>query len=428
MFRYIDIRSYFNRVGFAFRALKSPNFKLFFLGQIVSLMGTYIQNLALGWLIYRLTNSPFLLGVIGFAGQIPSLFLTPIAGVYADRVNRRMVLIGSQTLSMIMAFTLAFLYLTDVIEIWHIILIAVINGIALAFDTPFRHAFLLEMVGDRDLLQNAIALNSTLINSARFIGPTIGGFIIAWLGEGWCFLINGVSFMAVIVSLLYMNVKPLNVRHRKGSVLQELIEGLKYSYRNRTIRYLLLLISAVGFIGLPFQVFLPVFARDILHGESKLLGFLTGSLGAGALVGAFYLASQKGIRILPKVILFSSSIFGLGLLVFSLSNLPALSLLVIFFTGFGMIVQFAATNTLLQHIVEEDKRGRVVALYGLSFMGITPLGSLLLGFISPSIGVQSTLAISGFLCMVAVALFSRKYRVVSKAVDRAEKEVHLANH
>jgi len=393
---------------------------MFFYGQIVSLMGTYIQNLALGWLIYRLTNSPFLLGVIGFAGQIPSLFLTPIAGVYADRVNRRYVLIGSQALSMVMAFTLAILYLADIIQIWHIVLIAVINGIALAFDTPFRHAFLLEMVGDRDLLQNAIALNSTLINSARFIGPTIGGFIIAWVGEGWCFVINGFSFMAVIASLLWMRVEPLNVHHHKGSILQELAEGLKYSFRNRTIRYLLLLISAIGFIGLPFQVFMPVFARDILHGDSQLLGFLTGSLGAGALVGAFYLASRKSIRSLPKTILVSSILFGIGLFTFSLSTITPVSLLVIFFTGFGMIVQFAATNTLLQHIVDEDKRGRVVALYGLSFMGITPLGSLLLGSISPTIGVRLTLAISGLLCLLAVVLFGKKYGTVVQTVKRFE--------
>ncbi len=421
MFRYIDIRSYFNRVGFTFRALKSHNFRLFFYGQIVSLMGTYIQNLALGWLIYRLTNSPFLLGVIGFAGQIPSFFLTPIAGVYADRVNRRMVLIGSQVLSMLMAFTLALLYFTGDIQIWHIILIAAINGVALAFDTPFRHAFLIEMVGDKNLLQNAIALNSTLINSARFIGPTIGGLIIAWLDEGWCFVINGLSFLAVITSLISMRVKPLNLHHRKGSILQELAEGLQYSYQNTTIRYLLLLIASIGFIGLPFQVFLPVFARDILHGDSQLLGFLTGALGAGALVGAFFLASRKGIRGLPKIVLFSSAVFGFGLFLFSLSNVLTVSLLVIFFTGFGMIVQFAAANTLLQHIVDEDKRGRVVALYGLSFMGLTPLGSLLLGSISPSIGVQVTLAISGLLCLVAVGFFSTKLRIISKAVMASEK-------
>ena len=199
MFRYLDINSYFQKVGFAFRALKSPNFKLFFYGQIVSLLGTFIQNLALGWLIYRLTDSPFLLGVIGFAGQIPSLVLTPFAGVFADRLNRRKVLITTQTISMGMAFLLTFLFFTDKIEIWHIIAISIVNGMSLAFDTPFRHAFLVEMVGNKDLLPNAIALNSTLINSARFVGPTVGGFLIAWFGEGYCFLINGVSFYRLSV-------------------------------------------------------------------------------------------------------------------------------------------------------------------------------------------------------------------------------------
>jgi MFS family permease len=393
---------------------------MFFSGQIVSLMGTYIQNLALGWLIYRLTNSPFLLGAVGFAGQIPSLFLTPLAGVYADRLNRRRVLVGTQTLSMLMAFTLAVLSLTGTIQIWQIIIISAINGFAIAFDTPFRHAFLIEMVGEKDLLQNAIALNSTLINSARFIGPTIGGFLIAWFGEGWCFFINGVSFMAVIASLLAMKVVSRIQKKRNRSVLQDLAEGLKYSYKNVAIRNLLLLISAVGFIGLPFQVFLPVFARDILSGDSQMLGFLTGALGAGALLGAFYLASRKGIKGLPKDILFASAIFGFGIFVFSLSNIPLISLAVIFFIGFGMIVQFAAVNTLLQHIVDEKMRGRVVALYGLSFMGITPIGSLLLGAISPSIGVQLTLAISGVLCVVALVLFARKSKIVKEAAIIAD--------
>ncbi|QKG81245.1 MFS transporter [Tenuifilum thalassicum] len=393
---------------------------MFFSGQIVSLMGTYIQNLALGWLIYRLTNSPFLLGAVGFAGQIPSLFLTPIAGVYADRLNRRRVLVGTQTLSMLMAFTLALLSLTGLIQIWQIILISAINGLALAFDTPFRHAFLIEMVGEKDLLQNAIALNSTLINSARFIGPTIGGFLIAWFGEGWCFFINGVSFMAVIASLLAMRVASRIVKRSKGSVLQELTEGIRYSFKNQAIRNLLLLISAIGFIGLPFQVFLPVFARDILRGDSQMLGFLTGALGAGALLGAFYLASRKGIKDLPKDILFASAIFSVGIFVFSLSNIPLISLAVIFFIGFGMIVQFAAVNTLLQHIVDEKMRGRVVALYGLSFMGITPIGSLLLGAISPSIGVQLTLSISGVLCVVALVLFARKSKIVKEAAIIAD--------
>lgn len=418
MFRYLDINSYFQKVGFAFRALKSPNFKLFFYGQIVSLLGTFIQNLALGWLIYRLTDSPFLLGVIGFVGQIPSLVLTPFAGVFADRLNRRKVLITTQTISMVMAFLLTFLFFTDRIEIWHIIAISIVNGMSLAFDTPFRHAFLVEMVGNKDLLPNAIALNSTLINSARFVGPTVGGFLIAWFGEGFCFLINGVSFLAVIGSLMAMKVIPLNRGKHRGSIMFEMVEGFKYSFNFKPIRYLILFVVAMGFFGLPFQVFLPVFAKDILHGDSQMLGYLTGSMGAGALLGAFYLASQKGVSGIPKSILYTSFVASFGLIAFSLSNNSILSIILIFFTGFGMIAQFAATNTLLQHIVDDDKRGRVVALYGMSFMGITPLGSLLLGSVSPWVGVQITLVVSGVFCLLAALIYFKRLPIIQKEVSK----------
>lgn len=416
MFRYLDINSYFQKVGFAFRALKSPNFRLFFYGQTVSLLGTFVQNLALGWLIYRLTDSSFLLGLIGFAGQIPSLVLTPFAGVYADRLNRRKVLVITQAISMVMAFLLAFLFFTDRIEIWHIIAISIVNGMSLAFDTPFRHAFLLEMVGEKDLLQNAIALNSTLINAARFIGPTLGGFLIAWMGEGYCFLVNGISFLAVIASLLSMKVIPLNRGKQRGPIVRELFEGLQYSFDFKPIRYMLYFVVAMGFLGLPFQVFLPVFARDILHGDSQMLGYLTGAMGAGALTGAFYLASRKGMCGIPRVILLTSFTAGLGLVAFSLSTNPILSIILVFFTGFGMIAQFAATNTLIQHIVDDDKRGRVVALYGMSFMGITPIGSLLLGTVTPWAGVQITFVGAGIFCLLATFIFAKRIPIIRKEV------------
>lgn len=416
MNRFLDINSYFQKVGFAFRSLKSKNFKLFFIGQIVSLLGTFIQQIALGWLIYSLTNSALYLGVIGFAGQIPALILTPIAGVYADRMNRRKVLIAAQTVAMTMALVMAGLYFSGLIKVWHIIVIAVINGMAMAFDTPFRHAFLLEMVGEKELLQNAIALNSTLINSARFIGPMVGGFLIALFGEGYCFLINGLSFLAVIIALFSMKVKPKNRGKVHGSVFRELIEGFQYSFNFKPIRYLLILVIITGFFGLPYQVFLPVFARDILHGGSQMLGFLTGSMGAGALLGAFYLASRKGICGIPRLILIAAITFGLALMGFSLSTYPALSLVLMFFLGFGMIIQFASTNTLLQTIVDEDKRGRVVALYGMSFMGITPLGSLLLGTITPWAGVKYTLLVSGFICLVVAISFSRRLPTLKNEV------------
>ncbi len=416
MNRFLDIDLYFHKIGFAFRSLKSRNFKLFFLGQIVSLFGTFIQSIALGWLVYSLTNSAFYLGIIAFAGQIPSLILTPIAGVYADRLNRRKVLVAVQTVSMLMAFTMAGLYFADVIKVWHIVIIAIINGFALAFETPFRHAFLLEMVGEKELLQNAIALNSTLINSARFIGPMIGGFLIAVFGEGYCFLINGISFLAVIVALISMKVIPINRGKEHGSVFRDLMEGFKYSFSFKPIKYLLVLVIITGFFGLPYNVFMPVFAKDILHGNAQMLGFLTGSMGAGALLGAIYLASRKGICGMPKLIMISAITFSLALMGFSLSVYPILSMILMFLTGFGMIIQFASTNTLVQTIVDEDKRGRVVALYGMSFMGITPLGSLLLGSISPWAGVQYTLFVAGFICLISAITFSRRLPVIKGAI------------
>ncbi len=321
MYRFLDIRSYFQNIGFAFRAMQSRNFKLFFYGQIVSLLGTWMQNIALGWLVYRLTNSVFLLGLVGFAGQIPSLLITPFAGVYADRLNRHKVMIITQISSMLLAFALAFLVFSNSIQVWHILLLATLNGVVLAVDTPFRHAFLLVMVGDKSLLQNAIALNSTLINSARFIGPTIGGIIIAMVGEAWCFFINGVSFFAVIGALMAMKIDAVHNSHKDSSVFQDLKEGLRYSYRNLPIRYLLLLVVVTGFFGLPFQVFMPVYAKDILGGGAELLGILTGSMGAGALVGAFYLASQKSSVSIPRIIILTVVVFSLTLMGFAYSNI-----------------------------------------------------------------------------------------------------------
>jgi Arabinose efflux permease len=414
--RFLDIRSYFQGVGFAFRAMHSKNFKLFFFGQIVSLLGTWIQNIALGWLVYRLTNSVFLLGVVGFAGQIPSLLITPLAGVFADRINRRNVMLATQMAFMVLAFLLAALVLLNVVQVWQIILLATLNGVVLAIDTPFRHAFLLVMVGDKSLLQNAIALNSTLINSARFIGPTVGGILIALMGEGWCFFINGISFLAVIGALLAMVVVDVQPEGEKKSIIADLREGLRYSFNFVPIRYLLVLVATTSFFGLPFQVFMPVYAKDILGGGAELLGFLTGAMGAGALVGAFYLASRKNICGIPNLILLTAAIFSVGLIGFAFSTITFLSLILIFFIGFGMIVEFASTNTLLQTIVDEDKRGRVVSLYSMSFMGITPLGSLLLGSLSHEWGVDVVLFVSGIFCLLAVGLYARRVPVISRVV------------
>lgn len=380
-------------------------------------MGTWIQNLALGWLVYSMTDSAFYLGLVGFAGQIPSLFLTPIAGVYADRLNRQKVLVITQAVPMVLALLLAFLVFTQTITVGLILFIVVANGLAYAFDTPFRHAFLLDMIGDKKLLQNAIALNSTLFNSARFIGPTIGGFMIAYFGEAFCFLFNGISYSGVIIALLAMRLKKSSTPKPKGSILANLKEGLVYTYNFVPIRYMILLVMTSSFFGLPFQAFLPVFARDILHGDSQMLGLLVGSVGAGALSGAFYLASRSHVGGIPRMISLTALIFAAALMAFSFTTNSWLAMMLLFVTGFGMIVQFAATNTLLQTVVAEDKRGRVMSLYGLSFMGITPLGSLLIGSLATQFGVPATLFVSATICLLAAVLFLRRVKVVKGMAD-----------
>ncbi len=416
MNRYIDIRSYLQRVAFTFRALQSKNYRMFFFSGMVSLMGTWIQNLAMGWLVYRLTDSAFYLGLVGFAGQIPALFLTPVAGVYADRMNRRRMLILTQSLSMMLAFILAFLVYTNKIHVGLVLIIVVLNGFSLAFDNPFRHAFLLELVGDKTLLTNAVALNSTLINSARFIGPTIGGFLIAFYGEAFCFLVNGLAFLGVVITLSVMKVSSNLTTMKRQSLLSDLKEGFRYTYNFIPARYMILLITTTSLLGLPFQAFLPVFARDVLAGDSQLLGFLTGAVGAGALTGAFFLASRESIRAMPDIIRVSAVLFAIGLAAFSFSRIPWLSLSILYVTGFGMIVQFVATNTILQTVVDEDKKGRVLSFYSMSFMGFTPLGSLLLGSIAKWIGVPLTFSFAALLLMVAALLYSSKLQAIKQVL------------
>lgn len=418
MNRFIDISSYMNRPGFTFRSLKYRNYRYFFLGQLISLPGVWIQNIALGWLVYRLTDSAFMLGAVGFAGQIPSLVLTPIAGVYADRMSRRKVLIITQAISMTIALGMSALIFTGVIEVWHILLAAFLNGFAVAFDTPFRHAFLVELVTDKADLPNAIALNSSLFNTARFIGPPIGGLLIAWGGEAVCFLTNGLSYIAVIATLLAMNVKPLIMEASGKSIFGDLVSGVKYSWENLHIRYLLIMVMVTSFIGLPYQVFMPVFAREVLGGDAQTLGYLTGSIGAGALLGAIYLASRTSLRSIPRIVFISASMFALGLAAFSLSHRLWFSLMILFVAGFGMVVEFASSNTLLQTLVDDKMRGRVVALYSMSFMGITPLGSLALGSVADSVGVQPTLFVAGILCMLAALLFLRKIPLIKEAIRK----------
>lgn len=414
MNRYLDIRSYFDRITFVFRALESRNFRMFFFANLFSLLGTWMQNLAIGWLVYRLTDSAAYLGLTGFMGQIPALLLTPVAGVYADRLNRRKVLVITQTIPMILAFVLAALLYTDTVSVGVVLGIVLINGFSLAFDTPFRHAFLLEMVGDKKLIPNAVALNSTLVNTARFIGPTLGGLLVALYGEGLCFLINGISFVGVVAALLMMKVQPYKPQHSQRSILQDLREGFIYTWKFIPARNMILLVTTTSLFGLPFQGFLPVFARDILQGGSQLLGFLTGAVGAGALTGAFYLASRQSMRPLPAIIGLSALVSAIGLGIFSQSEITWFSLMILYFTGFGMITQFVATNTLLQTLVEEDKKGRVLSFYSMSFMGFTPLGSLMLGAAAELAGVQATFLVAGIFLLAAALLYRKQLSAIEK--------------
>jgi MFS family permease len=401
-----------------FRAFKYPNYRLYYYGQSVSLIGVWVQNIAMGWLLYRLTGSALLLGTVAFAQQIPSLFIMPFAGVLADRFNRRKVLILSQAAAMVIAFVLAFLVLTDIVTIPLIIILAAANGVILAFDTPFRNSFVPDMITQKEDLGNAIALNSSLYNLARFIGPPIGGVLIAWVGEGWCFFINGVSFLAVLGSLIVMKVEAQKPRLKKASIMRELGEGISYAVNDKPLRYLLILVMMSSFFGLPFQVLLPFFAAEVLMGGSELLGLLTGALGFGALFGAFYLAARKQMYTIPVTIFRTAVIFSIGLGVFALSPVLVLSFIMMAITGFGMIVHFNSTNALIQTIADEDKRGRVVALYSLSFMGITPVGSIVAGWVSEYIGVPYTVFAFSIICLLSALYFGNKLPVVFRRVVR----------
>jgi len=408
-----------------FRALHHRNYRLFFGGQGVSLIGTWMQQIAMSWLVYRMTQSAFLLGVIGFLGQIPAFLLSPFAGVLIDRWNRHRILVGTQSLAMIQAFILAFLTLTGTIAIWHIIILALSLGFVNAFDMPTRQAFVVEMVETGEDLGNAIALNSFLFNGARLLGPSIGGILISLLGEGVCFLLNGISFIAVIAALLAMKMTKREIRSKSSHVLQGIKEGFTYAFGFPPIRSLLLLLGLVSLAAMPYTVLMPVFAKNILHGGPHTLGFLLGASGVGALVGAVYLASRKSVLGLGRLIVIALNIFGIGLIAFSVSRVLSLSLLLLAFTGFGMMVQMASTNTVLQTIVEEDKRGRVMSLYTMAFMGMVPFGSLLAGTLASKIGAPGTIMISGLACILGSILFARKLPALREMVRPIyiEKEI-----
>jgi MFS family permease len=389
----------------AFRALRHRNFRLFFCGQSISLIGTWITRLATSWLVYRLTGSTFLLGVISFATQIPTFLLGPVAGVWVDRWERRRVLVVTQILAAVQSLLLAALTLSGHITIFHIVWLSVLQGLINGFDTPARQSFLVQMVNGRADLSNAIALNSTMVNGARLLGPAIAGITIAAVGEGYCFLIDGLSYLAVIASLAAMRIETQSAPKPATGMLEQLKEGWTYVSTFAPIRTVLVLFAIVSFMGIPYTVLMPVFATQILHGGPHALGFLMGAVGVGSTLAALALAARKSVRGLYKLLPVVAAIFGGGLMAFSFSRNYGLSLALMAVTGFGMMEFAAGSNTVIQTLVEDDKRGRVMSYWMMAYMGASPFGSLLAGSLAPVIGAPGTVLLCGFGCIAGAAWF-----------------------
>ncbi|WP_026731520.1 MFS transporter [Fischerella sp. PCC 9605] len=397
-------------------ALRSRNYRLFFAGQGISLIGTWMTQTATIWLVYSLTQSPLMLGVVGFSSQIPSFILAPFGGVFVDRFSRHRTLIGTQILSMIQSLALAILALTGVIQIWQIIILSLFQGFINAVDAPARQAFVPDLVERREDLANAIAINSTMFNGARLIGPAIGGLLVASVGAAYCFLIDGLSYIAVILALLAMKIKPRKIVVSMNSPLQQIKEGFLYAFGFPPIRALLLLSALVSFFGMQYAVLVPVFAEKILQGNAQTLGFLMAATGVGALSGGIYLASRKTVLGLGRLIAIAPAILGVGLIAFSLSRFLPLSLFTMLFIGLGTILQVAAGNTVLQTIVEDEKRGRVMSLFTMAFLGTIPFGNLLGGALGNRIGAPTTLFIDGIVCIVGSIYFSKQLPALRRLV------------
>jgi MFS family permease len=388
------------------RALKHRNFQLFFSGQLISLIGTWMQNVAQAWLVYRLTGSSLLLGSVAFAGQIPVFLTSPLGGIVADRYNRQRVVISTQTASMILAFVFAALTLTHRITVTEIFVLAIMRGIVNAFDIPGRQAFIVEMVGKEDLM-NAIALNSSMFNGARIIGPAIAGIVVAKIGEGWCFFADAVSYIAVIVGLFMMRVPPRKQRPM-GSPLEHIIEGFRFVRDTAPIRALLFLLGLVSLVAMPYTVLMPVFADRILHGGARGLGILMGATGVGALLGALTLATKTGVYGLGRWVTFSCAGFAISLIAFSLSRNFWLSTVLLVPVGFCMMLQMSSSNTLIQAMVPDELRGRVMSVYSMMFMGMGPFGALVAGAIADHLGAPLAVIMGSVACLGGAVIFGMR--------------------
>jgi MFS family permease len=412
----------------AWRALRHKNFQLFFTGQSISLIGTWMTRIATSWLVYRLTGSAWMLGVIGFVGQIPTFLLAPVAGVWVDRLNRRNVLVWTQVLAAVQSLVLAALTLAHVVQIWEVLLLSIFQGLINAFDMPGRQAFLIEMVEDRKDLGNAIALNSSMVNAARLIGPSIAGLLIAGYGEGPCFLIDGLSYFAVIASLLMMKLPPPAVALNAGarpSMMKQMREGWDFVTTFVPIRSILLLFAVTSLMGIPYMVLMPVFASKVLHGGPHTLGFLMGAAGTGSLVSAVSLALRRTVVGLTKMVPIAAGVFGLGLILFGMSHVLWLSMLLMLLVGFGMMQGMAASNTIIQTLVREDMRGRVMSFYTMAFVGMAPFGSLLAGGLAHFVGAPTAVMLTGSCCIAGALWFTTRLPAIRVVMRPIYEEMGL---
>ncbi|HXS74660.1 MAG TPA: MFS transporter [Terracidiphilus sp.] len=398
----------------AWRALRHRNFRLFFGGQSISVIGTWMTRVATSWLVYRLTGSALLLGTVGFAGQIPTFLLAPFAGVIVDRIDRRKVLIWTQALAMLQSLALAWLTLSNRITIGEVLALSAFQGVINAFDMPGRQSFMVQMVEDRADLSNAIAINSSMVNMARLIGPSLAGLLIALKNEGWCFLVDGISYIAVIISLVMMRVPHTLEARARTSMVTQLKEGWTYVAGFVPIRSILLLFALLSLMGWPFMVLMPIFAAKILHGGPHTLGFLMGAVGVGSLASALSLVMRRSVRGLTRVIPIAAAIFGIGLIFFGLSHYLWLSMLMMLVTGFGMMQGLTGSNTIIQTLVDENMRGRVMSYYTMAFVGMAPFGSLLAGALADAIGAPHTVIVSGVACILGGIWFTTQLPAIRK--------------
>jgi MFS family permease len=404
-------------LAFMLRALRHRNYRLFFSGQVVSLVGTWITMTATSWLVYRLTGSALLLGTVGFAGQFPAFLLSPFAGIFVDRWDRHRLLVVTQTISMLQSFALAALTLTGHITVLHIVLLNILQGVVNAFDMPGRQAFLVTMIEKREDLGNAIALNSSMVNLARLAGPSIAGVVIAASSEGWCFLLDGFSYLAVLGALLAMRIDRRGAAPKaRAGALAQFREGLAYAFGFGPIRSLILLLALVSLVGVPYAVLMPIFAARVFHGGPHTLGFLMTASGCGALIGALWLAARRSVVGLGRIIPTSSALFGLGLIAFSFAPVLWLALPCMVVSGLGFMMQMASSNTVLQTIVDDEKRGRVMSFYTMAFLGTVPVGSLLAGWMASRIGAPHTLLVGGACCVAGSVWFARGLPAMRAAI------------